>query len=69
MAAPPLPAPHALAGGRYVLGEELGRGGMARVFVGMNTVTGRRYAIKLLNPKAAPTSALRSRASSGYLPR
>jgi len=40
-------------GGRYRVERELGRGGMAKVFEGTDTVLGRRVAIKLLAPQFA----------------
>ena len=40
-------------GGRYRIERELGRGGMAKVFVGTDTVLGRTVAIKLLAPQFA----------------
>jgi predicted Ser/Thr protein kinase len=40
-------------GGRYRVEEELGRGGMARVFRGTDTVLGRPVAIKILAPQFA----------------
>ena len=39
--------------GRYRIEEELGRGGMAKVFKGMDTVLGRPVAIKVLAPQFA----------------
>jgi beta-lactam-binding protein with PASTA domain/predicted Ser/Thr protein kinase len=40
-------------GGRYRVERELGRGGMAKVFLGTDTVLGRTVAIKLLAPQFA----------------
>jgi len=40
-------------GGRYRVGRELGRGGMAKVFEGTDTVLGRTVAIKVLSPQFA----------------
>jgi eukaryotic-like serine/threonine-protein kinase len=40
-------------GGRYRVERELGRGGMAKVFIGTDTVLGRTVAIKLLAPQFA----------------
>ncbi len=43
----------ALLAGRYRVEEELGRGGMAKVFRGTDTVLGRPVAIKILAPQFA----------------
>ncbi len=43
----------AMLAGRYRIEEELGRGGMAKVFKGMDTVLGRPVAIKVLAPQFA----------------
>ena len=43
----------AVLAGRYRIEEELGRGGMAKVFKGMDTVLGRPVAIKVLAPQFA----------------
>jgi serine/threonine-protein kinase len=40
-------------GGRYRVERELGRGGMAKVFLGMDTVLGRTVAVKVLAPQFA----------------
>ncbi len=40
-------------GGRYRVERELGRGGMAKVFEGTDTVLGRQVAIKILAPRFA----------------
>ena len=40
-------------GGRYRVEQELGRGGMAKVFQGTDTVLGRQVAIKILAPRFA----------------
>jgi len=40
-------------GGRYRIERELGRGGMAKVFLGTDTVLGRTVAIKMLAPQFA----------------
>jgi eukaryotic-like serine/threonine-protein kinase len=40
-----------LIGGRYEVGPELGRGGMAKVFRGTDTVLGRPVAVKVLAPQ------------------
>jgi serine/threonine-protein kinase len=42
-----------LLGGRYLVGSELGRGGMATVFKGTDTVLGRPVAVKVLSPQYA----------------
>jgi eukaryotic-like serine/threonine-protein kinase len=42
-----------MLGGRYRVGEELGRGGMAKVYRGEDTVLGRPVAIKILAPQYA----------------
>lgn len=47
--------------GRYQLGELIGRGGMADVFLGTDSRLGRRVAIKLLKPALASDPAFRSR--------
>jgi serine/threonine protein kinase len=47
--------------GRYQVGELLGRGGMADVHVGIDSLLGRRVAIKLLKPALASNPAFRSR--------
>jgi serine/threonine protein kinase len=38
-------------GGRYEVEEELGRGGMAKVYRGTDTVLGRPVAVKILAPQ------------------
>jgi len=40
-------------GGRYELGDVIGRGGMAQVYRGTDTVLGRTVAIKILSPQFA----------------
>jgi eukaryotic-like serine/threonine-protein kinase len=40
-------------GGRYRIERELGRGGMAKVFLGTDTVLGRTVAVKILAPQYA----------------
>ncbi len=40
-------------GGRYRIERELGRGGMAKVFLGTDTVLGRTVAVKILAPQFA----------------
>ena len=42
-----------ILGGRYRVERELGRGGMAKVFLGTDTVLGRTVAIKILAPQFA----------------
>jgi len=42
-----------LLGGRYLVESELGRGGMATVFRGTDTVLGRPVAVKVLSPQYA----------------
>jgi serine/threonine-protein kinase len=41
---------------RYVLGEEIARGGMGTVFLATDTVLGREVAVKVLQEKYAPAS-------------
>jgi hypothetical protein len=43
-------APAQLLGGKYRLGRQLGSGGMGTVYEAVNTWTGRRVAIKLMQP-------------------
>ena len=57
---PPLEGARVL-GGRYELGEVLGRGGMAVVRVAQDRVLGRRVAIKLLRPDLAQDPEVLSR--------
>jgi serine/threonine protein kinase len=45
--------PLAFSGGRYRIERELGRGGMATVFLATDTSVGRRVAIKVLHPELA----------------
>ena len=40
--------PTALAGGRYQLGQLIGRGGMAEVHVALDTRLGRTVAVKIM---------------------
>lgn len=47
--------------GRYQVGEILGRGGMADVYLGTDARLGRRVAIKLLKPALATDPAFRTR--------
>ncbi|MGH2525231.1 MAG: protein kinase domain-containing protein, partial [Actinomycetota bacterium] len=42
-----------MLGGRYRVEDELGRGGMAKVYRGQDTVLGRTVAIKILAPQYA----------------
>src|ERR687898_2252286 len=42
-----------MLGGRYRVENELGRGGMAKVYRGQDTVLGRTVAIKILAPQYA----------------
>ena len=47
--------------GKWVLSTEIGRGGMGRVYLAQEDVTGRRAAAKILSPELA--------ADAGFLPR
>lgn len=47
--------------GRYQIGELIGRGGMADVYVGTDSRLGRRVAVKLLKPALANDPTFRSR--------
>jgi len=47
--------------GRYQLGELLGRGGMADVYLGLDARLGRRVAVKLLKPSLANDPTFRTR--------
>ena len=47
--------------GRYRVEEELGRGGMARVYRGTDTVLGRPVAIKVLAPQFAENGRVTNR--------
>lgn len=51
----------AVGAGRYVLGRELGRGGMAEVFEATDTTLDRRVAVKLLARRLAGDPGLRQR--------
>src|SRR5688572_15356628 len=57
MIASPLPAPT----GRYVLGEEIAHGGMGVVYRTTDTALGREVAVKVLQEKYAPASAVARR--------
>lgn len=48
----PSPAPPPTVGGRYVLGQLIGRGGAADVFRARDELLGREVAIKMFNPGA-----------------
>lgn len=50
-----------ILGGRYRVEEQLGRGGMAQVFKGTDTVLGRPVAIKVLAPQFAQDEAFVAR--------
>ncbi len=54
-------APGTVLGGRYRLGEPLGRGGMGRVYDATNVFLGKRVAVKVLDPALScqPASAQR----------
>ena len=45
--------PTTLDGGRYQLGQLIGRGGMAEVHVALDTRLGRTVAIKIMRPDLA----------------
>ncbi len=45
--------PTALAGGRYQLGQLIGRGGMAEVHVALDTRLGRTVAVKIMRADLA----------------
>lgn len=48
-----------LIAGRFRLGELLGSGGTASVFAAMDSVTGRRLAVKVLHPHLSESAAVR----------
>ncbi|PPK94269.1 serine/threonine-protein kinase [Kineococcus xinjiangensis] len=50
-----------LLGGRYEVGAELGRGGMAEVHVALDTRLGRNVAVKLLRPDLARDPSFQAR--------
>jgi serine/threonine-protein kinase len=52
-------------GGRFVLGRELGSGGVARVFLGADTVLDRNVAVKVLDPRLSGTELARRFESEG----
>jgi tRNA A-37 threonylcarbamoyl transferase component Bud32/tetratricopeptide (TPR) repeat protein len=52
-----VPAPNAVIAGRYVIERELGRGGMATVFLAKDLQHDARVAIKVLHPELAPLFA------------
>jgi serine/threonine-protein kinase len=51
--APTMPQPGDLIAGKYQLETQLGRGGMGAVYAARHTVTGRRFAVKLLSHELA----------------
>ncbi len=53
--------PTSLAGGRYQLGQLIGRGGMAEVHVGLDTRLGRTVAVKIMRADLANDSIFLSR--------
>src|SRR5215207_6597061 len=47
--------PGTILANRYLLGEQLGQGGMGAVYAATDLRTGGRVAVKLLHPALAPT--------------
>ena len=52
--------------GRYTLGSLIGRGGMADVYEGTDTILGRKVAIKLLKADLAADPSYESRFREGH---
>src|SRR5919199_502671 len=55
------PAPAPPAAGRYALGAEIARGGMAVVYRATDTALGREVAVKVLQDRYAPGSGVARR--------
>ena len=51
--------PTSLAGGRYQLGQLVGRGGMAEVHVATDTRLGRTVAVKIMRADSLSVSAVK----------